>query len=62
MMSAGLLKSEERFPTVNFRSDLLDVEVLIEMLVEGRYIKTNIQRSINGSIQFRNMMTCLHGR
>ena len=50
-----IVKSEEQFPTVNFRSDILDVEVLIEMVVEGRYIKTNIQRSINGSIHFRKM-------
>ena len=48
-----IVKSEEQFPTVNFRSDLLDVEVLIEMLVDGRYVKTHIQRSINGSIHFR---------
>ena len=47
-----MVKSEERFPTVRFNSDLLDVQILIETLVEGRYIKTNIQDSINGSIHF----------
>ena len=48
-----IIRSEERFPTVNFHSDLLDVEVLIEMLVEGRYNKTRIQNSLNDSIHFR---------
>ena len=48
-----IICSETKFPTVNFRSDLLDVNVVIDMLIKGRFVNDDVLSSINKSLHFQ---------
>ena len=49
-----IVRSETKFPTVNFRSDLLDVNVVVDMLINGRFVNDDVLSSINKESAFPN--------
>ena len=49
-----IIKSESKFPLVNFQSDIFNIEVILDMLVKGRFVKEDILESIDASAHFQN--------
>ena len=49
-----IVQSETKFPLVNFQSDLLNITVVIDMLVKGRFVKKDITESIDASLHYQN--------
>lgn len=48
-----ILESEAKFPLINFQSDILNVHVIVDMLIRGRFIKEHILESLNSSVHFQ---------
>ena len=48
-----IMKSESKFAHVNFASDLLNVDVMTDMLIRGRFIEEEIRESIDASRHFQ---------
>ena len=49
-----ILASESKFPLVNFQSDIFSINVVVDMLIRGRFVKEDILKSINASLHFQN--------
>ena len=48
-----ITRSEEKFPLVNFQSDIFNIEVMFDMIVKGRFVEEDILASINASLHFQ---------
>ncbi len=49
-----IVKLESKFPLVNFQSDIFSGDVMVDMLIRGRFVHDQILESINASVHFQN--------